>query len=216
MLGCAVAEKMCAEDAQPTVRVAETFSPGSAAATTNSMDVLDDKRKLLVGDRLSYRVVEERKPPVSLVVVDSSEVEVPLLGRIKAEGKTCKELANDIRKPLEKEYFYKATVIISLDMVSMRSRGRVYISGFVHTQGPMEIPFDETFTLSKAILRAGGIAQFGNGHKVKLMRKKEGGNGEMETMVIDVESILEKGRGERDIELKPDDSILVPRKIINF
>jgi protein involved in polysaccharide export with SLBB domain len=180
------------------------------------MDVLDDRRKLVIGDRISYRVVEERKPPVSLVVVDSGEVEVPLIGRVKAEGHTCKQLAFQVRQPLEKEYFYKATVILSLDMASVKSRGRIYISGFIRTQGPMELPTDETLTLSKAVIRAGGIAQFGNGHKVKLTRKKAGAGGETETMEIDVDAIIYNGKSEKDVELKPDDSIVVPRKIINI
>lgn len=191
-------------------------SSASVAASTNSMAVLDDKRKLVIGDRISYRVVEERKPPIDLAVVDSGEVEVPLIGRVQASGKTCKQLAFDIRRPLEVEYFFKATVIISLDVVSAKSRGRIYLSGYVHNQGPMELPVDETLTLSKAIIRAGGVTQFGNGSKVKITRKKEDAKGGSETLVIDVDAIIYKGRGEKDVELKPDDSIVVPRKLINF
>jgi protein involved in polysaccharide export with SLBB domain len=192
------------------------LSPSSAAATTNSMEVLDDRRKLAVGDRVSYRVVEERKPPVDLGVFDSGEVEVPLIGRVPATGKTCKQLAYEIKRPLEKEYFYKATVIVSLDAASAKSHGRIYISGYVRSQGPMELPGDETLTLSKAIIRAGGVSQFGNASKVKVTRKKADGKGESETLVIDVDAIIYKGRGEKDIELRPDDSIVVPRKMINL
>jgi hypothetical protein len=48
--------------ASPNVSAAPTVS------LTNSMDALNDKAKLGAGDRLSYRVVEERRDPIPLVV----------------------------------------------------------------------------------------------------------------------------------------------------
>jgi protein involved in polysaccharide export with SLBB domain len=212
-LFCAAKMARAQEQSAP-VRAPEIVSSAAIAASTNSMEVLDDKHKLVIGDRLSYRVVEERKPPVQVVVTDAGEVELPLIGRVAATGKTCRELAQDARRPLERDYFYKATVIVSLDMQSRRSPGRIYISGYVRSQGPLEMPPDETLTLSKAILRAGGIAQFGNGSHVKVTRKKP--DGTSEKFEIDYEAIIQKGRTEKDIEMKPDDTIVVPRKIINI
>ena len=178
------------------------------------MEVLDDSRQLSVGDRLSFRVVEERKPPVPLLIADSGELEVPLIGRVQAAGKTCKQLARDIQKPLEKEYFYKATVIVGLDFASPRSRGKVYITGQVHSQAAQEIPPDEDFTLSRAILRAGGLADFANKRKVKVIHKtKDGGT---ETQIFDLEEIMDKGRVDKDPVLRPDDLVIVPERLINF
>ena len=117
---------------------------------------------------------------------------------------------------LEKDYFYKATVIIGLDFSSMRSRGRVYITGEVKSGGPMEIPADETFTVTKALLRAGGFGDFANKRKVRLIRKKSENSTETETIYVDVEEIIEKGRQDKDPVLNPDDMIVVPKKLINF
>jgi polysaccharide biosynthesis/export protein len=191
-------------------------SSASVVAGTNSMDVLDDRRKIGPGDRVSYRVVEERKDPVALFVTDSGEIEVPLIGRINATGKTCKQLALDIKAPLEREYFYKATVIIGLDFMSGKSHGRVYLTGNLLRQGPMDIPSDETFTVSKAILRAGGFDQFANKRKVKLVRKKTDNPAATETIIVDVEDVLDHGRTENDPVVNPDDMIIVPRKWINY
>lgn len=188
----------------------------SSVAYTNSMNVLDDKRKLSIGDRVSFHVVEDHKPAVSLVVTDSGEIEAPLVGRMMALNKTCKQLAYDLKVPLEKEYFYTATVIVGLDYVSGKSRGRVYVTGNVRSAGPMEIPPDESFTVSRAILRAGGFDQFANKHKVKLIRKKADSPSETETIVLDVGDIIEHGRADRDMVLLPDDMIIVPRALINY
>jgi len=193
----------------------ESASSGAAVvASTMSMDVLDAERKLGKGDRLSYRVVEERRLPISLVIAASGEVELPLIGRIQAAGRTCRELAYSIKSPLEREYFYKATVIIGLDAISERAVGRIYLSGQVKAQGAMDIPPDERFTVSKAILKAGGLADFANSKKIRLVRKNA--TGTSDTQIIDLDEITKKGRLEKDVELQPDDVIIVPEKFVNF
>jgi protein involved in polysaccharide export with SLBB domain len=183
-------------------------------AGTTSMEVLDDTRKLNAGDRLSYRIVQERRPPLPLVITDSGEVEVPLIGRLRANGRTCKELAEAIKPMLQREYFIHATVIIGLDAASARSRGTVYVSGQVHAQGSVELPPDDRFTVSKAILKAGGFAEFADKRKVKLVRNRPGGG--VETTVVDVDAVLIKGQIDKDPPLQSDDRIIVPQKFINF
>jgi len=198
---------------QPAKKEPTVLSAASTVAYTNSMDVLDDRRVLGVGDRVSLRVVEDRKEPVALTVTDSGEVEVPLIGRISAAGRTCRDLAYAIKSPLEKTYFYKATVIVGLDVVSVKSKGRIYVTGQVKAQGPQELPTDEALTLSKAILRAGGLADFANKKKVKLLRKNGGNQAET---IVNLEEIMEKGRIDRDPVLRADDMIVVPERLVNF
>ena len=193
--------------------VSDRDRSSNAVANTTSMDVLDDKRLLQIGDRLSMRVVEDRKPPVSLIVTDSGEVEVPLIGRVEAKGRSCKQLAYAIKAPLEREYYYKATVIVGLDFETLKSPGRVYVTGQVRNQGPLDIPPDETFTVSRAIIRAGGFADFANKRRVKLVRK----NGDKtETFIVDLELVIKKGRTDKDPVVEPDDTIIVPERLINF
>ena len=205
-----------AQDAAKNPKPATDYTASSAIASTNSMEVLDDKRKLNANDRLSYRVVEENKPPVSLFITDSGEVEVPLIGRVQAANKTCKQLAYDIKGPLDKEYFYHATVIVGLDFSSNRSRGKIYITGEVRGGGPMDIPADETFTVSKALLRAGGFGDFANKRKVKLMRKNAGDPSKTDTILVDVDDIIEKGHSDKDPVLNDGDMIVVPKKLFSF
>jgi protein involved in polysaccharide export with SLBB domain len=183
----------------------------STVALTTSMEVLNDSVKLGIGDRVSLRIIEERRVPISLFVTDSGEMEVPLIGRVVAKGKTCKQLAYELKPILEREYFYKATVIIGVDNISVRSRGRVYITGQVRQEGGLEIPPDEPLTVSKAVLRVGGLSDFANRRKVKLIRKKP--DGTSETRIIDLGEILDKGRLEKDVVLEPGDLINVPERL---
>lgn len=175
------------------------------------MAVLDDKKKLGSNDYISFRVVEDRdNDSQRLRVNDNGELEVPYVGLVPAQGKSCKELAYTIKSLLEKEYYYHATVILAVDRVSEKSRGRIYVYGSVKMQGPQEIPADESYTVSKAIIKGGGFGDFANKRKVKLTRK----NGQ--EFNVDLKRVIEEGHTDEDLVLQPDDQIYVPQRLINM
>ena len=107
-----------------------------AGATPASLSgyVPDDKYKLRVGDKISLQILEDRDAPKGLVVADSGELDVPYVGRVAASDKTCKQLADELKARLEKEYYHRATVIIALD-VANKLLGRIYVWGQVRNQG---------------------------------------------------------------------------------
>jgi len=179
------------------------------------MTHLDDARKLGPGDRILYRVVEDEDEPRSLTIADSGDLEVPYLGLIRATGKTSLQLAREIRTLLEKDLYYRATVIIAVEVVNKtRITGRVYVAGQVRNTGSYEIPADERFTVSKAILKAGGFSDFSDKRHVRLIRK-QGQRGPV-TFVVNVQEVWDKGKIEADRVLEPDDMIVVPARLVNF
>src|SRR5262249_42104305 len=142
-----------------------------AGTNLPTLESLDDKQRLGVGDRISFRIVEDREDPKPLVVTDSGEVEVPYIGRILALGRTCRELARQTKQLLEQRYYYRATVVIGVDLLN-KAHGKVYLAGQIRLPGFQDIPTDEVFTVSKAILRAGGFSDFADKRHVKVTRKK--------------------------------------------
>ncbi|MEI7807803.1 MAG: polysaccharide biosynthesis/export family protein [Verrucomicrobiota bacterium] len=180
----------------------------------------DDSYKLRVGDAVSFQILEDRvlgiqETPVNLVVTDSGEIDVTYIGRVMAVGKTSKELAADLKTALEKEYYKKASVVLSLN-VATRILGRVYIWGQVRSQGALDMQINENLTAGNAILRAGGFGDFASKTKVKVVRAATGTNGEKQTFSLNMEEILEKGKIEKDILLQPNDLIIVPTRLVNF
>jgi protein involved in polysaccharide export with SLBB domain len=196
--------------------------PGAAAEAAAGMSIqtmgsLNDKRPLTIGDKLSFSVVEDEKPPTEIAITDSGEADVPYIGRVMAADKTCKQLAYQIKAMLEKDFYYQATVLIGLDSAGNRavSRGKIYVMGEVNSQGPQDIPADEDYTVSKAILRAGGFGPYANKRKVRLIRAVTG-HGGPQTIIVDMVDVMEKGQTDKDMEVAPDDRIIVPQNLINF
>ncbi len=203
----------------PQLNAAGAMTPGGTNSTsrisTNSMDASDDQYRLAIGDRISFRIEEDENDPMPLIVTDSGDLEVPYIGHYPAAGKTCKELAQALKVELEKAYYYRATVIISVDLMT-KSRGKVYLVGPVRMPGPEDIPSDEVLTLSKAILRAGGFTDFADKHHVKITRQGGAGEIDKETLVVDVGEIFDKGKTENDVALKPGDLIYIPERLVHF
>ncbi len=182
----------------------------------NSMESLDDKYKLGIGDRLSFKIVEDGEDSKRLDVTDFGDVEIPYIGRVSAAGKTSRQLAIELKSRLEKQYYYQATVIVAVDFKA-RSQGKVYLVGPVKAPGPQDIPSDEELTLSKAILRAGGFGDFADAHHVRVTRKEPGsGPAQNKTYIVDVGKIFDKGRTELDMVLEAGDLIYVPERTIRF
>jgi protein involved in polysaccharide export with SLBB domain len=65
-------------------------------------------------------------------------------------------------------------VIIGLDLVGTKARGKVYLTGQIRTPGVMELMPGDEVTVSQAILRAGGLGDFANKREVRVVRKKAG------------------------------------------
>jgi polysaccharide biosynthesis/export protein len=199
--------------AQGTTNTITNATPAPGLNVSGSY-VLDDKHLLEPGDKISFQIIEDRDPAQSLVVADSRELDVPYIGRVSVADKTCKQLAKELKGLLEKEYYYRATVIIGLDVVN-KVRGKVYLMGQVRMQGPVDILFDENLTAGQAILRAGGFLDFANKGKVKITRNSSGG-GASQIFEVNMTDVLEKGKADKDVVLEPGDLIFVPTRAVNF
>jgi polysaccharide export outer membrane protein len=211
-------ERRVAAPATPTGEVIKS------AAVLNSMDVLDDSQPIEPGDVISMRIVEDRKEPLQLRVGATGEVNAPHIGLVKAAGRTSKQLAIEVKRKLELNYYNSATVIVAIDLkrqddpnARMRTAGYdinfFTVYGQVIRQGKYELPTDEDLTISQAILRAGGLAQFAHPNKVKLVRKTPQGN---KTIYIDLDQIMRQGNLEYDVYIRNNDVIIVDEKKINI
>src|SRR6266542_577985 len=110
----AMAQTLPAKKTSSSATSAFTNAPSTTPPALSGY-VADDKYKLRAGDKVSLQILEDRDLPKSLVVTDSGELDAPYIGRVSVADKTCKQLAGELKAQLEKEYYYRATVVIALD-----------------------------------------------------------------------------------------------------
>ena len=99
---------------------------------------------------------------------------------------------------------------------NVANHGRVYLVGAVRTPGPIELLADEKLTVAKAIVRAGGFTDFADRSRVRLTRKDADGKTNMETFIVNVGDVFEKGKVELDLDIRADDLISIPERLIRF
>lgn len=192
-----------AEDTNQTI-----LPPANQAVTS-----LDDRYQLGPGDQILYQVVEDEDSATNLTVTDSGDLEVPYYGLVHAAGKTCGQLAGKIKSLLEQKLYYKATVVIALEVANKAwVAGKVYVTGQVRQPGGFELKPAENMTVSKAILDAGGFSDFSDKKHVRLVRKTAGGDRTFVVNVVDVWN----GKLNEDLPVQPGDLVVVPASMVNY
>ena len=139
------------------------------------------------------------------VVSPDGYIFFPLIGQIKAKGKTLKELADTVKERISA---YVINPQVSVSLIKMGGK-RVFILGEVGFAGVYNI--GEQATLMEAIAKAGGITSDGVYSSIVIMRgdllKKP------IIKIVNLDKVLH-GKITPDIYLQPNDVIYVPKKFI--
>ena len=169
------------------------------------------------GDRLRFAVLEDADASAELVVNASGKIDLPLLGLWSVAGKAVDQVAQETKSALEAEYFVKATVrLLLVDRPDKSSsRGRVYLAGQMRKIGVVEIDLSERNTAGRVILANGGLSDFADARRIRIIRKMAGGE-QLETITVDLEEVLKKGRIDRDIPLLDGDFVIADAKLVNW
>lgn len=189
--------------------------PGMGYVQPPSMSVVDPDKKLSAGDQVTIEIVEDRAGGYPKVVTATGELDVYPLGKVRVSGKTATEAASSIKSLLERDYYYTATVRLSIDQVAAKGavqQGSVQLSGQIRMVGPQMLLAGEAMTVTGAILKAGGITEWGNAKKVQITRRTKTGG--VEKFEVDFKKITETGDVNADPVLQDGDRIFVPK--INF
>ena len=191
----------------------------SLSSSPQNYQMASESSELAPGDTLMYSVAEDAgtryEGTREIRIGADGKIEIPFLGPIQASKKTVRQLQDLIKAGLERDYYQTATVRVSL--MSRLSgpnaaMGSVYVQGEVNRPGRVEIPPNETFTLTKAITQAGEFGRFANKKEILLIRKEK--DGKVDTQKLNYLDI-EEGKAP-DVELRHDDTIRVKEKFISF
>lgn len=176
---------------------------------------VDPDAKLAPGDELTVEIEQDREGGFQKRVSVTGEIDVPPYGRVKVAGRTTTDAASEIKRLLEKDYYYVATVRLSLDRrgVTGAKNGTVTMAGELRMVGPLDLEDGAKLTVSQAVMKAGGFGAFANKGKVQVTRTE---GGQTKQFTVDVQRVIEKGAVDQDPVLLDGDRIFVPKKMINF
>jgi polysaccharide biosynthesis/export protein len=130
------------------------------------------------------------------------KVNLPLIGEVTAAGKTLLSFQNELVR-LYKPQLRNSEVVVTLEMGIIQ----VVVSGAVLK--PQKLQFDRPTSVFQAIMEAGGVNEFGNLKKVRLIRTV---NGRQHTQILDLRSTL-RGEATQGFCIKDGDVIFVPQSL---
>jgi polysaccharide export outer membrane protein len=190
---CPAQEKAPA-DQQAAQHAATPTAQNTARPAMTDSYVIDSS------DVLTVTVFKEPTLSGGLLVRPDGMISMPLLGDIRASGKTPLELADEIAVKLKK-YIQDPNVTVVLGQMNSK---KVYLIGEIGKTGPIEMT--PGMTLLEAIATAGGLGPYANAKKIYILRND---GGKQQKIPVQYKKAL-KGDGALNLILHPGDTIVVP------
>jgi polysaccharide export outer membrane protein len=159
-----------------------------------------------IGPLDTLNIVVWRNPELSgpVTVRPDGFISMPLIGDLKAAGKTPSDLSKEARTALVK-LVLDPVVSIVVTGVNALSADQVRVVGEVPK--PQSVPYRQDMTLLDVMIQVGGITDFADGNNAVLIRGSEGGK----QYSIKLKDLLKRSNISANVVLLPGDIVMVPQ-----
>lgn len=164
-----------------------------------SIPTFAQQYKLNVGDKISISVWRHEDLNRETIIDPDGKISYPLVGSIRAEGKTSSEFRKKLQESLS-EYIIDPEV--SVNLISYRKL-TVTVMGEVRQEGTYEIRSDNK--VLDVISLAGGITEEAEAENTNLQRKGK-------KMNVNLDELLKGDNSKDNYQLQDGDQIFVPEK----
>jgi len=172
------------------------------------VSTMEESYRIGVDDRVQVSVWRNPELSVTAPVRPDGKISVPIIGDVEAGGRTPTEMAEIIRKRLAAYIREPNVAVIIMELRSHEFLTRVRVTGAV--RAPRSMPHRQGMTVLDAVLEAGGLNDFASPNRTKLYRKT---TDKVEVYDIELGDILNKGRLEFNLPLRPGDVITIPERL---
>lgn len=157
-------------------------------------------------DLLEISVWKEKDLQREVLVRPDGWLTFPLVGNIRAKGRTAQHLQEEITDRLRR-YIPDPVVTVSVKKVAGY---KIYVIGKVNKPG--EFVVGRYVDVLQALTLAGGLTPFAAEDDIRVVRKEERENGEIKETVLrfDYTEVKRGRRLEQNINLKTGDVVVVP------
>ncbi len=156
------------------------------------------------GDNIQIFVWQHPEVSVLVPVRPDGRISTPLVEDMVAVGKTPTALARDIEVALS-QYIRapKVNVIVSSFVGTFSTQVRVV----GQAASPQAIPYRQDMTVLDVMIEVGGLAESAAGNRARIIRRI---NGEQQEIPVRLNDLLNKGRIEQNIMMRPGDVLIIP------
>ncbi|OGR63588.1 MAG: hypothetical protein A2X31_05225 [Elusimicrobia bacterium GWB2_63_22] len=171
------------------------------------LSALDKEYFIEAGDVISVNVFPAEEFSKEVTVQPDGNIEIPLLGSLKAQGLK----ADDLQKMLTARFSkYVSNPSITIN-VRKFSSNRVAVIGQILQPGYFE--YREGMRLLDLVAQAGGTQDYARKDRVRIFRRLKGEDGKVTEQVIkaDLEEVF-SGKMDKNVLLASGDIVYIPRK----
>ena len=165
-----------------------------ASAALAGVSAQQESYRLAPGDEVSIKVFDNEDISGEFQVDAAGNISFPLLGQVKAGGKTVEQLNTDITVALDKDYLVNPKV--SVEVLNFRP---IFVIGQVNSPG--SYPYSSGMTVRHAVALAGGYTRRASTSSMTIIRQDPSG------ATINVEVF-------EDTQILPGDTVEIDRRFL--
>jgi polysaccharide biosynthesis/export protein len=179
-------------------------TPGGYPAAPKSVDAPSLRYK--IGPLDTLNVVVWRNPELSgpVTVRPDGFISLPLIGDLKAAGKSPADLSQEARAALAKLVLEPVVSIVVTGFQGVYSE-QIRIVG--EAARPQAVAYRQDMTLLDVMIQVGGMTDFADGNGAVLIRGSEGGK----QYSIRLKDLLKRGDISANVAVVPGDIVMVPQ-----
>ncbi|MBI5237002.1 MAG: polysaccharide biosynthesis/export family protein [Deltaproteobacteria bacterium] len=176
---------------------------GTAPDATSPSATAPDEEGYLIGpgDVLDISVWKDEALTRSCVVRPDGAISFPLIGDVRAAGRTANQLKAEIGQRLDR-YVPGTTLSVEIKQVNSMI---IYVIGKVNAPG--RFVMNSNVEVLQALATAGGLNVFAKKNKIKIFREEKN---ETTIFPFEYDEVVDGKRLDQNIRLKRGDVVVVP------
>lgn len=163
--------------------------------------------RLNPGDTMRISVWREEELERQVLVQPDGSISFPLIGQVRAEGRTAGELEAEISQQLER---FIPDAVATVELLTVQGN-QIFVMGEVPRPGAYGM--SGPLTLVQAISLAGGFSDFAAPDRIRILRERDD---QEVAFTVDYDCVASGSNVEANVPLKAGDTIIVPGKTLGL
>jgi polysaccharide export outer membrane protein len=160
----------------------------------------------LIGPGDNLKVFVWRNPDLSATVPvrPDGKITTPLVEDVVASGKTPTQLARELEQRLA---LYVKNPVVTVTVVGFVGRYSEQVRVLGEVAKPQSLSYRGNMTLLDVLIAVGGLTQFADGNKARIVRTEDG---KQSQFTVRVDDLVKEGDISANVKMMPGDILIIP------